>query len=70
MAEGVAVGDVLLPAAGLPVAVLLGEVFAIEMHERSLLPKQPSADTRKAFKLNALTLISNYCYLSLTAYHF
>ena len=33
MAEGVAVGDVLLPAAGLPVAVLLGEVFAIELSE-------------------------------------
>ena len=28
VAEGVAVGDVLLPASGLPVAVLLGEVFA------------------------------------------
>ena len=33
VAEGVAVGDVLLPAAGLPVAVLLGEVFAVELSE-------------------------------------
>ena len=33
VAEGVAVGDVLLPAAGLPVAVLLGEVFEVELSE-------------------------------------
>jgi len=33
VAEGVAIGDVLLPAAGLPVAVLLGEVFAVELSE-------------------------------------
>ena len=33
MAEGVAVGDVLLPASGLPVAVLLWEVFAVELSE-------------------------------------
>lgn len=33
VAEGVAVGDVLLPSAGLPVAVLLGEVLAVEMSE-------------------------------------
>lgn len=33
MAEGVAVGDVLLPAASLPVAVLFGEVFAVEVSE-------------------------------------
>lgn len=33
MAEGVAVGDVLLPVAGLPVAVLLGEVLAVELSE-------------------------------------
>ena len=32
-AEGVVVGDVLLPAAGLPFAVLLGEVFAVELSE-------------------------------------
>lgn len=33
MAEGVAVGNVLLPVTGLPVAVLLGEVFAVELSE-------------------------------------
>lgn len=33
VAEGVAVGDVLLPAAGLPVAVLLGEILAVELSE-------------------------------------
>ena len=33
VAEGVAVGDVLLPATGLPVAVLLGEVLAVELSE-------------------------------------
>ena len=33
VAEGVAVGDVVLPAAGLPIAVLLGEVFAVELSE-------------------------------------
>ena len=33
MAQGVAVGDVLLPAAGLPFAVLLGKVFAVELSE-------------------------------------
>lgn len=33
VAEGVAVGNVLLPAAGLPVAVLLGKVFAVELSE-------------------------------------
>lgn len=33
VAEGVAVGDVLLPTAGLPVAVLLGEVLAVELSE-------------------------------------
>lgn len=33
VAEGVALGDVLLPAAGLPVAVLLGEVLAVEVSE-------------------------------------
>lgn len=33
MVEGVAVGDVLLPAVGLPVAVLLGEVFAVELSD-------------------------------------
>lgn len=33
MAEGVAVGNVLLPAAGLPVAVLFGEVLAVEVSE-------------------------------------
>ena len=33
VAEGIAVGDVLLPAAGLPVAVLLGEVLAVEVSE-------------------------------------
>lgn len=33
MAQGVAVGDVLLPSAGLPVAVLLGEVLAVELSE-------------------------------------
>lgn len=30
VAEEVAVGDVLLPSAGLPVAVLLGVVFAVD----------------------------------------
>ena len=33
VAEGVAVGDVMLPAAGLPVAVLLGEILAVELSE-------------------------------------
>ena len=33
MAEGVAVGYVLLPTTGLPVSVLLGEVFAVELSE-------------------------------------
>ena len=33
VAEGVAVSDVLLPAVGLPVTVLLGEVFAVELSE-------------------------------------
>lgn len=33
VAEGVAVGDVLLPSAGLPVAVLLGEILAVEVSE-------------------------------------
>lgn len=33
VAEGVAVGDVLLPVAGLPVAVFLGEVLAVELSE-------------------------------------
>lgn len=33
VAEGVAVGDVLLPAAGLPFAVLLGDVLAVELSE-------------------------------------
>lgn len=33
VADGVAVGDVVLPATGLPVAVLLGEVFAVELSE-------------------------------------
>lgn len=33
VAEGVAVGYVLLPTTGLPVAVLLGEVFAVELSE-------------------------------------
>lgn len=33
VAEGVAVGDVLLPTAGLPFAVLLGEVFMVELSE-------------------------------------
>lgn len=32
-AEGVAVGDVLLPATGLPVAVLSGKVFTVELSE-------------------------------------
>lgn len=32
-AEGVAVGDVLLPLAGVPVAVLLGVVLAVELPE-------------------------------------
>ena len=31
--EGVAVGDVLLPASGLPFAVLLGVVFTVELSE-------------------------------------
>lgn len=33
VAEGVAVGDVLLPASGLPFAVLLWEVFAVKLSE-------------------------------------
>lgn len=33
VAEGVAVDDVLLPATGLPIAVLLGEVLAVEVSE-------------------------------------
>lgn len=33
VAEGVAVGDVLLPATGLPIAVLLGEILAVELSE-------------------------------------
>lgn len=33
VAEGVSVGDVVLPSTGLPVAVLLGEVFAVELSE-------------------------------------
>ena len=33
VAEGVAVGNVLLPATGLPVAVLLGEILAVELSE-------------------------------------
>lgn len=33
VAERVAVGDVVLPAAGLPVAVLLGEILAVELSE-------------------------------------
>ena len=33
VAEGVAVGDVLLPLAGVPVAVLLGVVLAVELPE-------------------------------------
>ncbi len=32
-AEGVAVGDVLLPMAGVPLAVLLGVVLAVELPE-------------------------------------
>ena len=32
-AEGVAVGDVLLPLAGVPLAVLLGVVLAVELPE-------------------------------------
>lgn len=32
-AEGVAIGDVLLPLAGVPLAVLLGEVLAVELSE-------------------------------------
>jgi len=31
--KGVAVGDVLLPATGLPVAVLLGGVFTVELSD-------------------------------------
>ena len=31
--EGVAVGDVLLPASGLPFAVFLGEVLSVELAE-------------------------------------
>lgn len=54
MAEGVAIGDVLLPAADLPVAVLPGEVLAIEMHERSISIKQPSADIRKGVQTERL----------------
>lgn len=33
VAEGVAIGDVLLSATGLPVAVLLGEILAVELPE-------------------------------------
>lgn len=33
VAEGVAVGDVLLPVTGLPVSVLLGEILAVEVSE-------------------------------------
>ncbi len=33
MDEGVAVGDVMLPAAGLPFAVFLGEVLSVELPE-------------------------------------
>lgn len=32
-AEGVAIGDVLLPLAGVPLAVLLGVVLAVELTE-------------------------------------
>ena len=33
MADGIAVGDVLLPSAGLPIAVLLGEILTVELSE-------------------------------------